>query len=201
MRIANLTDSHGKIYTCNVYLIRGDWNAIADVNTLIDVGSDPAVIDRIKAIPTGVGKKAVDQVILTHGHSDHTAILPAIRETFDPVVCAFSRFAGADELLEDGQMLRIGDRMFEIMHTPGHSSDSVCLYCESDGVLFSGDTPVIIRSSEGSYRDDFVRVLEELCCKNVQTIYSGHGAPIARGGADLICESLGNVRKARSTSR
>ena len=36
MRVT-LFKKNPKVYSCNVYLVRGDWNAIDDVNTLIDV--------------------------------------------------------------------------------------------------------------------------------------------------------------------
>lgn len=196
-----MTDHKSKIYSCNVYLVRGDWNAIGDVNTLIDVGSDPAVSDRLRAMPTGVGKKPVEQVILTHGHFDHATLLPAIREAFDPMVYAHSAFVGVEGILEDGQTLSCGDRIFEVIYTPGHSSDSICLYCERDSVLFTGDLPVVIRSTDGSYEPAFVRALERLCRKNVETIYFGHGEPVPGGGKALICASLDNVRRALLTAK
>ena len=195
MKITNLTDLKSKIYSCKVYLIRGDWNAIKDVNTLIDVGHDPAVVDRIRAIPTGVGKKPVEQVILTHGHFDHAALLPAIREALDPVVYAHSTLVGADCVLKDGQMLCCGDRTFEVIYTPGHSNDSICLYCQEDGALFVGDTPVVIRSGDGSYEEDFVRSLERLCRKDVRAIYFGHGDPLLDDCNARLRSSLRNVRK------
>ena len=198
MRITNLTEPKSMIYSSNVYLIRGDWNAIEDVNTLIDVGNDAAVIERIRATPTGLGKKVVEQVILTHGHFDHAALLPAIREAFDPVAYAHSAFAKADHILEDGQTLRCGDRTFEVIYTPGHSNDSICLYCEEDGVLFVGDTPVIIRSTDGSYEEDFIHALERLCRKDVRAIYFGHGDPLFDDCNACLCSSLRNVRKAVS---
>jgi len=183
------------IYSSNVYLIRGDWNAIPDVNTLIDVGNDAAVIERIRATPTGVGKKAVEQVILTHGHFDHAALLPAIREAFQPVVYAHSAFVKADRILEDGQTLRCGDRVFEVIYTPGHSNDSICLYCKEDGLLFVGDTPVIIRSTDGSYEEDFIRALERLCRKDVRVIYFGHGDPLFDDCNARLRSSLRNVKE------
>ena len=97
MKILNLT-TDSKIYTSNVYLITGTWNAIDDVNTLIDVGRDPSVIDKINSASTGVGKRRVEQVVLTHGHYDHASLLPRIREVFNPVVYAFSYF------LESGRL-------------------------------------------------------------------------------------------------
>ncbi len=68
-----------KIYTSNVYLLTGDWNCIQDVNTLVDVGRDPSVIDEIYQASTGVGKTKVEKVILTHNHYDHTSLLPQIK--------------------------------------------------------------------------------------------------------------------------
>jgi hypothetical protein len=45
----------------------------------------------------------------------------------------------------------MGDGYFEVIHMPGHSSDSICLYNQAEGVLFAGDSPVLITSSTGTY--------------------------------------------------
>lgn len=82
MRLINLYKPKNAIYSSNVYLILGDWSAIDDVNTLIDVGNDPSIIERIATAPTGLGKRPVEQVIITHNHSDHTGILPLIRKLY-----------------------------------------------------------------------------------------------------------------------
>lgn len=195
MKIINLTEK-SKIYTSNVYLILGTWNAIDDVNTLVDVGRDPSVIDKINNIPTGVGKPKVEQVILTHSHYDHTSLLPQIRKVFRPKVYAFSPFLkDVDHLLKDGQRLKLGDRIFEVIHTPGHSNDSICLYCEKDRVLFAGDTPLVIASADGCYEESFIRALEKLCQRDIQSIYFGHGAPLFNRCNEVIRTSLENLRK------
>ena len=46
MKIINLTEK-STVYTANVYFILGNWNALPDVNTLIDVGRDPQIIEKI----------------------------------------------------------------------------------------------------------------------------------------------------------
>ena len=195
MRITNLTRGKSKTYCANVYLIRGDWNRIDDVNTLIDVGNDPVVIEGIKATSTGLGKSPVEQVILTHGHYDHAAFLPAIKEAFDPLVYAHSAFLGADRVLYDGQALRCGNRTFEVIYTPGHSNDSICLYCHQERVLFVGDTPVLILSDDGSYEDDFVCALGRLCQKNVKAIYFGHGDPLLDDCNSRLRSSLRKAKR------
>ncbi len=187
----------GRIYSSNVYLVLGDWNRIEDINTLVDVGSDPAILDQLEEIHTGVGKKKVEQVVLTHSHSDHTSLLPLIRERYNPTVFAFSPYLdGVDHVLKHGQRLQMGDREFEVIHTPGHSDDSISLFNVEDGVLFVGDTPVIIRSQDGSYEDGFVLAMQNICHRNVNKIYFGHDEPICQGAQGLLMASLANIRGA-----
>lgn len=47
--------------------------------------------------------------------------------------------ASAEQELRDGEQLRIGDLVFDILHTPGHSEGSACLYEERQALLLSGD--------------------------------------------------------------
>ena len=194
MKIINLTKS-SSMYTSNVYLILGTWKAIGDVNTLVDVGRDPSIVEKIMEISTGVGKRRVDQVVLTHGHYDHAGVLPLIRKTFSPTVCAFSRsLEGVDRVLKDGDMLRLGDREFRVFHTPGHSSDSICLFCGADGILFTGDTPVAIRSTGGAYEALFVKALEGLAREDIRAVYPGHGEPVLNGCNRLLRTTLRSVK-------
>ena len=193
MRIINLHRVRANMYSSNAYLVLGDWSAIDDVNTLIDVGNDPDVIKRIGDAPTGLGKQPVEQVIITHNHSDHTGILPRIREAYKPIVYAKTPFMNADALLSDGQMVHCGDRYFEVIFTPGHSDDSICLYCQADGALFVGDTPVLISSPDSTYEGPFIRAFERLCRLDVRAIYFGHGAPMLSGAKAALAASLANM--------
>jgi len=199
MKVINLT-SDSNIYTSNVYLLLGDWKSIDDVNTLIDVGRDPSIIEKIKQLDTGVGKKKVEKVVLSHGHYDHASLLPAIKDEFDPKAYAFHLFDGVNHVLRDGQTLKLADSWFEVIHTPGHTNDSICLYCEQEAVLFSGDTSLIITTTDGSYQEDFVSALEKIARRNITAIYPGHGEPIIDGAKHLIYMSLDNVRKSKRSA-
>jgi glyoxylase-like metal-dependent hydrolase (beta-lactamase superfamily II) len=194
MKINNLYEQN-EIYSSNVYLITGDWNTLEDINTLIDVGRDPSIIKRINEASTGVGKKRIQQVILTHSHYDHASLLPIIKKEYNPKVYAFSsNIDHIDEILTGGEILQIADRQFEVIHAEGHSSDSVCLYCESEGVLFAGDTPLIIRTKDSNYQQSFIRTLEYIAAKKIEIIYFGHGEPLSKNCNKAILESLENIK-------
>lgn len=200
MRIMNLVRQPAAVYTSNVYLLLGDWSALSDVNTLVDVGNDPSVLEHLLACPTGVGKKAVEQVIFTHSHFDHTALLPQVRRLYAPVVYAFSSSIGADVVMSDGQEIKCGDSLLQVIHAPGHSDDSVCLYCAERGILFSGDAPLAIRSADQAYDQFFVAALERLAAQEIDIVYPGHGEPLTGTIHLMLQESLRNVRLARTPS-
>jgi glyoxylase-like metal-dependent hydrolase (beta-lactamase superfamily II) len=144
---------------------------------------------------TGVGKRKVEQVILTHSHSDHAGLLPAIRALYQPLVRAWSpALEGVERPLREGERLLMGDRFFEVWHVPAHSDDSVCLYCESEEVLFAGDTPLLVTGTENSFDDKFLKLLERLCLRPPRVIYFGHGEPVQDGCGARLRASLENVR-------
>jgi len=196
MKIINLTNN-SKIYTSNVYFLLGDWKAIDDVNALIDVGRDPLIIEKIKQLDTGIGKKRIEKVVLTHGHYDHTSLLPVIKNEFNPEAYAFHPFDGVNHALRNGQTLKLADRWFEVIHTPGHTNDSVCFYCAEEGVLFSGDAGLIVTARDGSYQEAFVNALESIARRNIKAIYPGHGKPITGQPKKLLYNSLDNIRKSK----
>lgn len=199
MRIQNLTCG-SKDYSCNVYLVQGDWDTVSDVNTLIDVGADVSIIPRIKARLSGIGKKRIDQVLLTHGDSDHVQILPDIRAVFNPVVYGSSKLMQVDKALEDGELIKIGDKIFKVVHPDIHGIDSLCFLCQEQGVIFIGDAPIDRCHEKGCYSDKFFKVLEMLTHHNIKEIYPGHGLSILSGANKVIMDSFIRAEKAKNSS-
>jgi glyoxylase-like metal-dependent hydrolase (beta-lactamase superfamily II) len=189
-----LLNKNDRVYSSNAYLVMGTWRKLEDVNTLIDVGNDPNIIEELENIYTGVGKKKVDQVILTHNHFDHTGNLKEIKERYGARVYAFNGDPLVDERLKDGRMIHVGDQDFEVIHTPGHSSDSVCLYCRQGEILFSGDTPLKIMTVGGGYSLEYIEALTRISAKQVKTIYPGHDQPMTHKLKEMLQLTLENVK-------
>ncbi|TFD59423.1 MBL fold metallo-hydrolase [Cryobacterium sp. Hh7] len=86
----------------------------------------------------------VTLVLATHRHADHTAASARFAEltgapvrAFDPAYCL-----GGDPLV-DGELIDAGGTSIHIVHTPGHTDDSVCLHLPDDGPtgsVLTGDT-------------------------------------------------------------
>jgi glyoxylase-like metal-dependent hydrolase (beta-lactamase superfamily II) len=184
-----------KVYCANVYFVQGDWNTMDDVNTLIDVGTNDFIIKELDDIASGVGKKKVSNIILTHEHFDHAAALPIIIDYYTPdKIYGRGSLKGITDFANDGIKLRVADEIAEILYTPGHSNDSICIYFERTGVLFSGDTPLNIKSTGGSYNLVFLEALDRLRKLNITSIYSGHDEPILVGAKELIETTYKNVK-------
>ena len=87
----------------------------------------------------------------------------------------------ADSRLDDEDFIHVGSLEFKVIHTPGHTSGSSALYCEKEGLLFSGDT--IFRGTWGrtdvptsSFEDLIDSITKKiLVLPNDTIIYPGHG--------------------------
>lgn len=196
MKVIRLS-KNPRIYTCNAYLVLGSWNRLEDVNTLVDVGSDGSIIPEIESLGTGVGKRRVERIILTHGHFDHSGGADEVRKRFGARVLAYTTNRGADEALSDNQRLVLGDRIFRVIHTPGHSHDSICLYCSEEKVLFSGDTVLRVLNSHETHTREYLNTIETIAALDIDTIYSGHDDPITDHIPHILRTSLENLRNSR----
>jgi len=115
-----LLENSGQFHSSNVYLLLGNWSRICVVNMLVDVKLDTAVLDALPKAPTGVGKRTLEQVVLTHGHNDHVELREVIRDRCQPVVCAFrSGLEGVDRVPQDSDEMNAGNETFEVLLTLG----------------------------------------------------------------------------------
>ena len=147
------------------------------------------------------GGLSVKMILLTHGHFDHIMALDQLRKATgapvlihsedaaaltEPSISYMLQFAGidkadepADRLLEDGEILELGESKITVMHTPGHTPGSVCYICGDK--IVSGDT--LFKGSIGRY--DLIGGNYAVLCKSLKKlvelegdyrIYPGHGS-------------------------
>lgn len=85
--------------------------------------------------------------------------------------------APATRLLADGDLIDLGDRHFEVIHTPGHSPGEIMLWEAASGILFSGDTVYDGPLIDDAYHSDvaaYVASMERILDLPVRVVHGGH---------------------------
>ncbi len=81
----------------------------------------------------------IKYIVNTHHHFDHTLGNEAMAEsTKAPIIQHEASELKKDITVKDGDIIEFGNSKLKVLHTPGHSKDSICLI--GDGKIFSGDT-------------------------------------------------------------
>jgi glyoxylase-like metal-dependent hydrolase (beta-lactamase superfamily II) len=200
------------VNNCNSYFIDGK------VRTLIDAGLQ----DHLKSLLSrmeedGINGENIDLIISTHSHSDHfegnqsfihkktKMALHKEEEKFIEGVGKeiYSMFGmkkpkyRVDFYLKEGE-LNLGEKSFQIYHTPGHSPGSISLYWLERKVLITGD--VIFYQGVG--RTDFPggngnllkKSIERLSELEVEYLLPGHGDIVS--GKEVIKQNFIDVKRA-----
>ena len=182
----------GELQT-NCYIVSSQKNNAF----VIDPGDD---VERIKEFLTQ-RKLNAQFIVNTHGHFDHAGAdadlgLPVYIHEKDSVLVrhpkknVMSVFFGTFKPVEPARFLKDADTLildelkFRVIHTPGHSQGSLCLWGE--GILFSGDT--LFKGGVG--RTDFPGASLQLLEKSLEklsrldgraSVYPGHGSETTIG--------------------
>jgi hydroxyacylglutathione hydrolase len=122
-------------------------------------------------------------ILITHNHMDHTGALAELKSALDIPVAAHADDAGrlpiaADQSLNDGDVISVGDLKVAVLHTPGHTPGSLCFL--TGNYLIAGDTLFPDGPGKTGSPADFKRIVESLRTKifvlpdGIQ-IFPGHG--------------------------
>lgn len=113
--------------------------AVRDEGTGESIIVDPSWdLDRVRKVVAD-NDMAPKYIVNTHHHFDHTLGNEALARAIGvPVVQHPSSGLPHDVAVDEGDSIRFGDSSFEVLHTPGHSQDSICLV--GDGNILTGDT-------------------------------------------------------------
>jgi glyoxylase-like metal-dependent hydrolase (beta-lactamase superfamily II) len=99
--------------------------------------------------------------------------------------------------LRGGEMIDLGDRVFEVMHLPGHSVGSIGLWEAATGMLFSGDTIYdgpLLDELDGCSIPDYVVTMKRLRYLPVTVVHAGHDPSFGRARMIEICDAYLDLR-------
>lgn len=119
------------------------------------------------------GAGAVELILITHHHGDHTDGSAALHQlTGAPVRAAQASFCHAATPVHDGELIHAGGLTIAVLATPGHTGDSLCFAVAATdepggpAFVFTGDTILGAGSTVISYPDgrlgDYLDSLEKL---------------------------------------
>lgn len=210
----NYQASH--VMGCNVYLVfdGGQW-------LLIDIGYEESVEDIIELIrQLDFPLSSCVALVATHADVDHIQGLAKAKQllrtdvvahtlaaeslesgdkvkTFAEIVAQDIRMemppVRVDKLVEDGDILSIGDLTLEVWHTPGHTDSQLSF--RLGNLLLSGDNIYrdgcvgAIDAHHGSDIPAFIRSLRRIHSSDVEWLLPSHG-PIFRKDNDLIKSTI-----------
>jgi endoribonuclease LACTB2 len=117
-------------------------------------------------------------IFFTHSHSDHMPDMGLLREAFDQPI--WSASPSADRVLQDGEILGLGNQSWTVLHTPGHHPEHLCLISSSGlvaGDMVAGFGTILIPSAEGDMMQ-YIDQLERLRDLEPHLIFPSHGPVI-----------------------
>jgi glyoxylase-like metal-dependent hydrolase (beta-lactamase superfamily II) len=182
----------------NAYLFLGKRLA------LVDCGAEDSQRDLLAALrQLEIKRERISLVVLTHEHAGHAGGAEAFPDALlvaHTLAAAklrhgeegLTKLTGArapDVELSDGGAIRIGGFSFDVLHMPGHTSGSICLYERSRALIVTGDTvhargsvPVVTHSGSSG---EHLESLERLGSLRARLLLPGHGPPSDDPVADI----------------
>ncbi len=176
----------------------GCWDVDNNI-WLIGDDNEVLVVDAAhtaQPIVDAVGDRSVVAVLCTHAHNDHVTVAPELAERFDAPILLYPD----DEVLwkqthpsvdysslADDQRITVAGIEVRVIHTPGHSPGSVCLYIPALGAVCTGDT--LFRGGPGATGrsfSDFPTIIESIRSRLLTlpaetVVYTGHGGDTTIG--------------------
>lgn len=172
----------------NTYLV---GSVSADEVVIVDPGpqSHPS---HLAAVRAAVGQRTVSAILVTHRHTDHTAAASSLSAQIgapvrglDPAMCV-PVGDGTAVPLTDGEEVAAGGLAIEVLHTPGHTSDSACFWIPQAGAMITGDTVLGRGTTMLDFPDgtlaDYLASLDRLDRYPEAVLLPAHGASQPRLG-------------------
>ena len=135
---------------------------------ILSIDNDCIVIDpgdEYNKIKDKIGNKNIKGVIVTHNHFDHVGALSYFDNIYD--------YNNLSEGINN-----IDKFKFEVIYTPGHTTDSICIYFKDDNIMLTGDfifNDGLGRTDLGGNNLDMIKSIDKISKYPNVKIYPGHG--------------------------
>ena len=191
-------------------------NCLAQASYYIESDGEVAIIDPIRDISDYVnliGSKKLKYILETHFHADFVSgHLELAKKYSAPIIFGPNASPNYNFLSKkDGEILEVGNVKFKIIHTPGHTLESISyLLLDEKGMehaVFTGDTlfigdvgiPDVAQRYEGTTKEELASILYEslqklITLKNDVIVYPGHGKG-TQCGKNLSSETYSTIGK------
>jgi len=198
----------GYDFSSNSYAITGDYVSI------IDPGNDYTAF--MELFRRGVNPTDIKKIVLTHGHVDHVMGMFELFRRYDNPgqdLEIFLHEAGPREFkdlagqmgcrlieVKGGETLNLSGFDLEVIHTPGHTLDGICLYHAPSRSMFTGDTVLPHAMAEmdqaaGGRLDHYLYSLRTLLKRDIDNVLPGHGGLVGRTGRGIVMDTFEGLIK------
>ncbi|MBI3669009.1 MAG: MBL fold metallo-hydrolase [Acidobacteria bacterium] len=191
----------GYEFSSNMYVLTGDYL------TVVDPGNDYTAFMELWKL--GFQPADIRKIVLTHGHLDHAMGAFELLRAY-PRVLESGGFelihheAGPREFKEmatqlgsrvsqvrGGETLELSGFEWEVIHTPGHTIDGICLYHAPTKTAFTDDIVLPHAMAEpdknaGGRLDHYLFGVKALLKMDIENVLPGHGLPVAVAGRRVI---------------
>ena len=151
-------------------------DTISKKTTLVDAPDSDPIKEQIERQGW-----SLDNILITHHHHDHVAGIPNLVNQYDSMVFGaerdLKRLPKLDVTLTDRDKFSVNHRIFKSIGVPGHTSGHLAFYCNSEKILFSGDSLMTLgcgRIFEGTSQQMFESLNKLKKLPDETIIYSGH---------------------------
>jgi len=179
---------------------------------IVDTGLETTPAEYILPLVSELGHRPeeINYIVNTHGHGDHIWGNKALREKTSAKIAVHELDAEGvgivDVKLKDNDTVKLGDREFRVVHTPGHTPGSICLYDEKDQVLITGDSVQGRGVEEGNLvirnKQEYINSMKKLLKLEIKTMIVDHpytpfrkAVLTGEGPRQMILESLEAVEQ------
>jgi glyoxylase-like metal-dependent hydrolase (beta-lactamase superfamily II) len=172
-KVPTLIDpGHTQLFNHVLQGMAKDGKDINKVQMVLCTHSHP---DHIEAI-----ERFDDNVLRTIGKEEHAYLYDGGRELFMATGCTLPK-RPFTVFLKEGAM-NIGGKEFQVIHTPGHSPGSICLYWKEKRTLISGDTLFYMGVGRtdlpGGDMELLAGSIAKLAQLDIECLVPGHGEPV-----------------------